>query len=398
MVRMSEGGPAIGPSRTGVTSTMDPSASPADIADWGAIVVCGMPFDGDPPFADTHLARALSTRRPVLAIDRPVRLGGNVQRGAVEVGHNLWRLSPRCLPRADRAGWSLLSDPLVAREIGRAAKQVLPRRRALITLAPSRGTLPGLARDATVYWRRDAAANDHYVSSVRHVAGRHRQLLDRADLITAVSPDLVADSVGTRGDTYLLPNGADTELFAHPAGPNPLADVAGPIIGYLGALSWRIDVELIEALATAHPEWTFVLIGEPQVALPRRSNLRIVGPRPYADLPRWAQQFDVGLVPYRDEEFNRASFPLKVFDYLAAGAPVVAPPLPALCDLEPYVRTASGPTEFGAAIAEALSATPSREACQAVAEANSWRRRAEDLDRLVSDFLARTPPPTVLDR
>lgn len=395
---MWSGGPETGSTRMGNSLLMAHAPLPTRTGEWGAIVVCGMPFDGDPPFADTHLARALSQRRPVLAVDRPSRLGRGGDRGVDQVGPNLWRIAPRCLPRADSAGWSLLSDPLVAREIARAARRVLPPQRALITLAPSRGTLFGLRRDVTVYWRRDAAADHHYVTSVRHVAVRHRRLLERADLVTAVSPDLVADSARIQGETHLVPNGADTARFAIPAGPDPLADVTGPVIGYLGALSWRIDVELLEQLSAAHPEWTFVLIGKPQIALPDRPNLRIIGPRPYADLPRWAQRFDVGLVPYRNEEFNRASFPLKVFDYLAAGAPVVAPPLPALAGMEPFVRTADGAAAFGAAIGAALLDAPSRVACQAVAEANSWGQRAEDLDRLVTEYLTRNSLPTAPER
>lgn len=357
-------------------------------APWGAVVVCGMPFDGDPPFADTHLARALAQYRPVLAVDRPARLGSGVTRGVRAVGTNLWAVTPRCLPRADRRGWSVLSDPLVGLDIERAARQVMPARRALITLAPSRGMLPLLKRDVTVYWRRDAAADGHYVASVDHVFARHERLLARADLVTAVSPELVADRAAQRSRTHYLPNGADTDLFAAAtAPPPPLRTVVGPVIGYLGAVSWRFDTDLLDALATARPEWTFVLIGDQQVPVPRRDNVWALGPKPYRELPAWAQRFDVGLVPYRNETFNRSSFPLKVFDYLAAGVPVVAPPLPALSALDPYVRTAADPHGFLDAIERALAEGPSRDACRCVAEANSWSRRAAQLTGLVDALL-----------
>ena len=82
--------------------------------------------------------------------------------------------------------------------------------------------------------------------------------------------------------------------------------------------------DLVDAAAAALPEFTFVLIGAVNGALPRSANVHSVGAVPYDELPAHLQFGDVGIVPYRRGTFNDASCPLKVYEYLAAGLPVVA--------------------------------------------------------------------------
>ncbi len=368
-----------------------PSPSSGHEETWGAIVVCGMPFDGEPPFSDTHLPRALARDHRVLVVERPlpVHRGARSLRARVEqIGERLWKIQPLALPGPDRPRLALLSDPLIARQVSRAADEVLPRSRVMITFAPARGLLPSVERQLTVYWRRDAAANANYVMSVRHEEARHERLLRRADLVVAVSPPLLADSAAHNPASVLLPNGADVAHFAEP-GITSLPDLRpGPVIGYLGAVSWRLDVDLVAALATARPDWQFVLAGDVTVDLPTAPNLHAVGPQPWSQLPAWAHRFDVGIVPYLMESFNRSSFPLKVFDYLASGRPVVSTPLPGLEGLEPCVQLADGVDAFIEATEAALAGIATPEACRALAEANSWDHRADALAAILDERLA----------
>lgn len=309
----------------------------------------------------------------------------------MQVGPRLWKLIPWALPGHDLPASAALSDVVIAAQIEVAARRVLPAERVLVTFDPVRGRLRGVGRDLTVYWRRDLAACAPYVSSVALARARHRRLLRRADLVTAVSPDLVEDSRRVNPNVVLLPNGADVAHFAHEARPPDeltLLAAGRPIVGYLGAVSWRVDVDLLERLARRRPDWFFVLIGDVSVAVPRVANLAVAGPRRYADLAPWAQSFDVGIVPYRDDAFNRASFPLKVFDYLAAGVPVVSSRLPAIEPLH-GVQSARGVDGFETAIAAMIDRRPSRASCRAVAAANSWDVRAAELENLVEQRAGR---------
>lgn len=353
-----------------------------------------MPFGGSPPFSDTHLPRALARRRPVLVIDPPSSVhrwrptdGFSLHQRLRQVDERLWSFRPVALPGRDRPGLALASDPIIARQVEWAARQVLPARRALVTFSPARGWLSGVRRDVVVYWRRDAAAQPNYVPSVRLARSRHRRLLRHADLVTAVSPQLVEEARHTNPRAFLVPNGADVEHFHDPAARPELMVRRRPLIGYLGAVSWRVDVGLLEAVARARPDWTIVLVGQASVHIASLPNLLVVGGQPYEELPGWAQAFDVGLVPYTNAPFNRSSFPLKVFDYLASGVPVVASPLPALVGLEPCVRLAEGASGFTAAIEAILHNGPSAEACRALAERNSWDARAALLEQLVEHQL-----------
>jgi teichuronic acid biosynthesis glycosyltransferase TuaH len=129
--------------------------------------------------------------------------------------------------------------------------------------------------------------------------------------------------------------------------------------------------------------------------LTARSNVTWVGEQPFSALPGLLAHARVGLVPYADTPFNRASFPLKTLEYLAAGLPVVATGLPATRWLgagPDLITIADGPTAFADAVARASSVPliPSRrEARRRFARAHSYDRRAIDLlaalDRRISD-------------
>jgi teichuronic acid biosynthesis glycosyltransferase TuaH len=162
----------------------------------------------------------------------------------------------------------------------------------------------------------------------------------RADLIVAASPTLAATLRADGHDPLLGPNGVDPGLFAtvDEVPPPPGLDLAraagsgmfaSPAAGFMGHLTSRIDVRHLDVLASrGHP---LLLVGpapgglgEGLGALVRRTNVEWVGPQPFESLPSYLGLMDVGLIPYADTPFSRASFPLKALEYLAAGRPVVS--------------------------------------------------------------------------
>src|SRR4029450_8258323 len=128
------------------------------------------------------------------------------------------------------------------------------------------------------------------------------------------------------------PHGVDVELFGKaqdPATEIPAAarNLQKPVIGYFGSIHEWIDVELIEWLARARPEWTFLLTGHAAVdvaALRALSNVQLIGAQPYHSLPAWAKAFDVAIIPYRMNRQVENANPLKLREYLACGKPVVS--------------------------------------------------------------------------
>ncbi|HEX7524765.1 MAG TPA: glycosyltransferase [Gaiellaceae bacterium] len=202
-------------------------------------------------------------------------------------------------------------------------------------------------------------------------------------------------------NTHLVPNVGDHAHFA-PATERSLAvpDVLAlprPVIGFAGnMLPGKLDFELLERLAGLRPEWTFLLVGP--IPVPERiatlrtfPNVHIVGACPYDELPRYVAGFDVGLIPYVANDYTRSCFPLKLYEYLAAGKPVVATGLPELAGMEPDVVLAADDEAVLAAVERGLAARSADDVARRteIASHNTWETRAATLLDLVAAELAR---------
>jgi glycosyltransferase involved in cell wall biosynthesis len=225
-------------------------------------------------------------------------------------------------------------------------------------------------------------------------------LTARADLVVTTARNLRDSRLPLNPNTHHVPNAADVEHFKRaldPGLPEPadLAALPHPRIGVVGVHDERLDLEAIEALSRAEPGWRIVLIGPIQPGdvdedrLRRLENVKLLGSKPVAELPAYLKGLDVALIPYRLNELSRNIFPLKLFEYLAAGLPVVASALP---ELEPYADTvglASGAEEFPALVREALGGDgPYKRAARVrLAEVNTWEDRVEAISALVEETL-----------
>ncbi|KPK69891.1 hypothetical protein AMJ82_04305 [candidate division TA06 bacterium SM23_40] len=223
------------------------------------------------------------------------------------------------------------------------------------------------------------------------------ELARRADFVVATARGLYDQCRRTNPHTYLLPNAADVDHFSAPAGSPPLdiANIPRPIVGYVGSVFEWIDLELLEVLARTHPEWSFVLVGPERHAdtsrLSRLGNGYALGERPYGLIPQYVHSFDVCLVPFKITPVTERTNPVKVFEYLAAGRPVVATRLPELESFRPHVRLALGADEFAQQIRRALAeqGEEEREARRRFAAANTWDDRVESAMAIIDRELAR---------
>lgn len=193
----------------------------------------------------------------------------------------------------------------------------------------------------------------------------------------------------------ILPNAADYAHFQTPAISGVLAGLPGPIIGYIGALAEWFEPDWIREAARRHPDWQLVLIGLNSgarlQALEHMPNVHLLGEQPYDRLPGYLQRFDVAVIPFKLNALTRAANPVKFFEYLSAGKPVVATALP---DLEPYqdvFYAVSSADEFVQQTETALAEnTAEREAARlAVARANKWEARLATLAACVQSLYAR---------
>jgi glycosyltransferase involved in cell wall biosynthesis len=243
---------------------------------------------------------------------------------------------------------------------------------------------------------------------------RARELVSRLDRAAGARADLVFTTTERlrerherpQGGVHLVPNVGDFDHFS-PAADRSLADpelasLPRPILGFAGNINpTKVDLALIEHVAAAFPAATVLLVGpvheslaEPLGALIARCpNIHWTGLRSYASLPSAVAAFDVALVPYASNDYTRSVFPLKVYEYLAAGKPVVAAGVPSIAALGPHVALAEDAESFSAAVAAALAAGDTgKESRMAVAAANTWEHRAQSLLALIEQELRRAHP------
>lgn len=167
-----------------------------------------------------------------------------------------------------------------------------------------------------------------------------------------------------------------------------------PVIGYYGAISTWFDVELVAGLARHNPEWNFVLIGAVHSvdvrALRQCENISLLGEKHYIDLPSFVADFDVCIIPFIRNSLTEATNPVKVYEYLAAGKPVVSVSLPELIELggQGLVYLADDLLTFQKKIAEAISedSIEKKTMRQTYAKNNTWAARGEMLDDAIQLF------------
>jgi GT2 family glycosyltransferase len=208
-------------------------------------------------------------------------------------------------------------------------------------------------------------------------------LCRRSDLVLCTSQLLLEEKSQQNPHCLLVPNAADFEHFqgAPPIIPEELRSLEKPLVGYYGAISDWFDSELVRKLATARPQWNFVLIGRTFGArlapLQGLKNVHLLEEKPYTILPSYLHTFGVCIIPFRKTQLTEATNPVKLFEFLSAGKAVVATDLAELQQYVDHVRLASGADQWLLEIEGALDDyAPQRIAARrGFARQNTWDQR-----------------------
>lgn len=264
----------------------------------------------------------------------------------------------------------------------------------VMVLAYNREWLDGFCNPRVVY---------EYIDNLSILPGspkkngeNHRWLATHANLALATAVPLLNELQKFRADAILCPNGVDYDHFqasriqpylAAPQDLLPIVQEQKSIIGYYGALARWFDYNLVRQIAIQRSDWNFVLIGNDYDQSLRRSkitslpNVFWLGTKDYHDLPNYLKFFDIAMIPFLLNDITHATSPLKLFEFMAGGKPVVVTPMKESIRFD-GIFIGGSPDEFIQKIEQGLIAKDNPEylgIIDKIARQNTWKHRAEQI-------------------
>ena len=219
-------------------------------------------------------------------------------------------------------------------------------------------------------------------------------LISISDLCIATSRKIFNDLKTKTECIKTIPNATEFEYFSILPENNILSNIKKPVIGYYGAIAEWFDIDLIEYTALKHPEWSLVLIGSTWGSdaekLKPYENIYLPGEMPYKELTKYLYWFDVCLIPFKICALILSTNPVKFYEYISSGKPVVSTNLP---ELEPYkelLYISHTKEEFVENIELALKESDEKIKKRRIETArnNDWKHRVEELENsIINIFL-----------
>jgi glycosyltransferase involved in cell wall biosynthesis len=224
-----------------------------------------------------------------------------------------------------------------------------------------------------------------------------RKMLSLVDLVIVVSERLLEAKKQHNPNTYLVHNGVSYEKYEQVMSsdiraPHDMDSLPKPIIGYSGLISGRLDLGLLYEIANNNPDYSLVLIGvvsdenceNAMQKLQKLTNIHFLGFKPIDKIPHYIKSFDVCLIPYRVGEEANFIDPLKLYDYLACGKPVVSVDIPSVRPFADVIYIAENKQNFSKFINVSLNENgrlESKRIC--IARQNDWNSRIEQISKII---------------
>jgi glycosyltransferase involved in cell wall biosynthesis len=376
-----------------------------------SIICFAHDWHGDPT-SKTHIMRLLARHNRVLWVNsigmrRPGASGRDMSRlvaklrrglgGCREVEPNLFVANPLVIPMPGVAAVDRFNAGLLSAWLKRLCRRHGLSRPLVWSFLPTMHRLVGrLDERLVIYHCVDEYAAFSGVPKEALVR-MEQDLVRRAHLVLTSSEQLGLERRRLNPSTHFVSHGVDTRHFGKALDPltrvpEDIRWLPGPVIGFFGLLADWVDLDIVRAMARARRDWSFALIGKAVTDVsPLRGepNIFLLGQKPYAALPGYCRGIDVGIIPFRLNDLTLRANPLKLREYLAAGLPVVATPLPEVRRYKDLVRLAYGTEgflqEIQAALNERGEAARRRRAQSMAAE--GWEARVAEICDLLAPRL-----------
>jgi glycosyltransferase involved in cell wall biosynthesis len=211
----------------------------------------------------------------------------------------------------------------------------------------------------------------------------------------------VANELGRKFNTeksFWIPNGIDLVHYTskYNVMDKKIADIPRPIIGYIGVILGRLDFDIVSFLAKSNPDKSIVLAGSYKGKLKhwdkelinklmKFKNIHLLGFIPYDKSPMYIQQFDVAIIPHKTDTYVSSTNPMKMYEYLACGRPIVASPAPGI-DMFSEILQADNPEDFNKQVLKALKDdSPEKiKQRQELVHEHTWTKRVDRMMEIIT--------------
>lgn len=306
---------------------------------------------------------SLGLRAPTMTKTDLSRITRRVKKlfaGTKKVRENIWVMSPFSIPLHKYGIIRHLNQKILIYMTRRRLKELRFQEPVLWTYNPMSSYLLGsLGEAASVYHCVDEISAQPGMPS-EHIKRSEIDLLEKVDLVFTTAMNLYNKKKKYNEHCYYYPNVADFDHFHRAVSekferPQDLPQEGKKVLGFIGAISaYKQDFQLLRYIAEKCPEYNIVLIGkvgegEPDTdagILQECKNIHLLGAKAYRELPRYLSFVDVALLPNSINEYTNNMFPMKFFEYLAAGKPVVATKIPAIQEFSEYCYISDSKEEF----------------------------------------------------
>ncbi len=359
-------------------------------------IVCLAEDWGRLPSSSQHIMRVLSREYSILWVDslglrtpsvnrsdlkRVLAKVGKFFSGIKEKEPHIYVYSPLTLPYFKNSLTRKINQIILTYRLRSFLSRKKAKRIILWASCPTaEGIVGRLSEEKSIYYVADEYSEFSGYSS-ELVKELEEKLLKKVDLVLVVSDKLYNTKKEFNPHTFLIPHGVDSKLFSRCNQdvvelPADLRKIKKPVIGYYGLIRDWIDFELLQKISQ-RKDWSMVLIGPANTdisSIRGIDNVHLLGPKDYESLPLYLKGFDVCIIPYKLLEVTINARPLKLFEYLASGKPVVSTSLPTVMPYKEVIRIGRTHEEFIEQIEKSLQEKDNSLSLKRIdlARENSW--------------------------